>query len=107
MAETKVISSLTITSVIGNDITIITSYQPDGGGETNILPDTILAFLAEIAATYGGVGYIEGELIIEMKNYPLQINFSIDNDGNLIISSTEGDLNKYSIDSEGNLIYTE
>lgn len=105
MPETKVITSSTVTSIVGSDISIITSYREVA--DTNILPDTISAFIGDKVATFDGTSYIEGELIIQMKNNPLQIDYSIDANGNLVVISNQGDENKYSIDSNGNLIYTE
>ena len=106
MPETKVITSSTVTSIVGSDISIITSYREVT--DTNILPDTISAFIGDKVATFDGISYIEGELIIQMKNNPLQIDYSIDANGNLVVFSNQGDENKYSIDSNtGQLIYND
>lgn len=106
MPETKVITSSTVTSIVGSDISIITSYRE--ATDTNILPDTISAFIGDKVATFDGTNYKEGELIIQMKNNPTQIDYSIDANGNLIVFSNQGDENKYSIDNNtGQLRYND
>lgn len=106
MPEQKVIPSSTVTSIVGTDITILTRYREES--DVNILPDTILAFITNQTASYDGVSHVEGELIIEMKNNPLQIDYSIDSDGNLIVFSNQGDESNYSIDNQtGQLVYTD
>lgn len=46
----------------------------------------------------------EGELCMLMRNTLKDIDFEIDDDGNLIVHAE--DSNNYSLDDEGNLIYT-
>lgn len=104
MPESKIIPSLTNTTIIGSNISIVTQYQDQGENE---LPDTILAFIGDQAASFDGIGYIEGELMIQMKNNPTQIDYSINNNGDLVVFSNQGDVDKYSINSNGDLIYTE
>ena len=99
MIESKTIPTQTTVSMIGTAISICTEYVTVG------LPDTIVAFIANLVGNKDGINYIEGELVITMKNYP-NVDFSIDVDGNLIISSLEGDASNYSLDSNGNLIYS-
>jgi len=103
MPETKTISSQTTTTIKGDDITILTKFVQAG----NVLPNTLDAFISNEVSSQEGVSYEENQLLIQMKNYPTQIDYTIDDDGSLIVFSNQGDVNKYSIDSEGNLIYTE
>ena len=104
MPETKIIPSLTNTTIIGSDISIVTQYQQQGENE---LPDTILAFIGEQLASFDGVSYKEGELMIQMKNYPTQIDYSINGNGDIVVFSNQGDVDKYSVNGNGDLIYTE
>lgn len=100
MPETKVISTVTQLSTFGSNIAIKTFYQKDE------LPDTIEAFIADSVGSQNGVSYIEGELNIQMKNSPQNLNYSIDNNGNLILSINTGDGLNYSVNASGQLEYT-
>lgn len=101
MSETKIISALTSLIVNGDDIQIKTEYQ-----NIESLPDTISASLANIVGVENGTSYIEGEGLITMKNSPEHIIFSVDSNGNLILTCNTGDAGNYSINSNGELIYT-
>lgn len=100
MPEFKTLT--TITNIIINDMNVAvnTFYNLDS------LPNIIKGFIAELINTQDGVNYKEGELVFQAKNSPNEIDFYIDNKGNLIISSSTNDVSNYSIDSNGNLIYT-
>lgn len=100
MPEKKTLS--TITSLIADvdSITIHTEYK-----EAAELPNTIDAILAEAVGSLDGVSYIEGELVIEMKNYLSQINYKINDEGELVLYASTADIDYYSIDSNGNLVW--
>lgn len=98
---TSNISTITITYIVGSTIDIETIYW-DG------ITYTLLAFLAEEETTISDVSFNEGELGIIMHSdyYPTDIDYSIDNEGNLIVQGNS-DIENYSIDTDGNLIYEE
>lgn len=98
MPSSQLIPTETTISVLGSTIYIKTEYVKDE------LPDTIEAFISDVVGNKNGVNYIEGELIITMKNYP-NINFILDPFGDLIVISLEEDVANYSINSNGDLIY--
>lgn len=100
MAETKIIETQTLVTIVGSAISI-KAYYETGVSSGN----TLLAFISDIVQTVDGVGFIEGELGITMENYPTAIDYEIDNDGNLIVIADDAE--HYSIDSSGSLIYTE
>ncbi len=100
--ETKQIPTTTQLQVDGSDINIFTFYDPD------IWPNIVEVFIAEIVGMLDGVPYIEGELIVAMNNYPLQISCEINSDGEFIIWTPPGnEAEHYSINSDGDLIFTE
>lgn len=99
MAETKVIDTTTILSVIGSAITIRSEYL-------NELPDTISVQIADEVGIQDGVSYIEGEGLIQMKNSPENISYILNNNGELILLTSTGDESNYSINGNGDLIYT-
>lgn len=102
MPETVILSTLTNTTRIDSDIEIYTYYQP-----FSELPDIIQAFIAESPASLSGVGYVEGEGIVEYvsggaSGLTIYINEST---GEVSIDSS--DATSYSIDSAtGQLQYT-
>ena len=100
MAETKVLETRTSISVIGDAISIRAYYDT-----SEVSSDTIEAFISESVQVREGVPLIEGELAIIMDNYPGSIDYEIDDDGNLIVTSD--DASQYSIDSAGDLIYSD
>lgn len=90
------------------------TYNADGTCEIKVyydpnkyegLPDTILAFIAEQDGAISSKTFKENELIIIVKNFPQNINFTIDNKGNLILFVTTGDGSRYSINDMGELEY--
>lgn len=97
MPETKLVPSVTTLTVIDSVIEILTEFF-DG------LCNTISAFLSDEVSNQDGVPYIEGELIIKMVNFPDQIDYDINNQGELTVTSP--DANDYSIDNNGDLICT-
>lgn len=98
--ESKLIPTVTEYSVSDTDITIFTYYQE------NELPDTIFCAISDSVGIQNGTPFIEGELLIKVKNYPTNISYQLDNNGNLIQIISTGDEGNYSIDSNGDLIYT-
>lgn len=55
---------------------------------------------------HNGTPYGLGDLLLIMNNYPNLIDFSLTDEGELIVLSPFGDANSYSIDSNGDLIYS-
>jgi hypothetical protein len=102
MAETRVIPTVTSALTSGVNVSIKTSYQ-----EPDSLPDTIEARITSAVGIQDGTLFEQGELLIQMKNSPQNIDYMLDGDGNLILLISTGDENNYSIDSNGDLIYTE
>jgi hypothetical protein len=100
MAETKLIPTLTEFSVAGTSISITSRY------DENDLPDTLLCRIPEEVGNQNGVLFIEGELLIKVKEYLTHIDYQLDGDGNLIQLISTGDEDKYSINENGELIYT-
>lgn len=100
MPETALINTLTELTVTGSSISIKTFYDED------LLPDTILASIPDSVGIQDGIVYSEGDLLIQMKNHPEQIDYYIDGSGNLILLTSEGDASNYSINANGELIYT-
>lgn len=78
MPEQKYIPVVTSLRTEGNVIYIKSSYLED------ILPNTILALIGENPNSLDSVSYIEGELMIEMKNHPELINYYLNNNGELM-----------------------
>jgi len=101
MAEEKEIPALTSVSTIGGTVKIKTQYIKDE------LPNFILAFISETVSSQDGVGYIEGELMAQMKNYPTEIDCYVDSNGDFIIVTNSGDADSYSLNSNGELIWTD
>ena len=100
MSETKLIPTITELIVAGSGISIKTSYFED------TLPDTISAAISESSGMQDGISYVEGELLIQTKNNPQNIFYTLNSDGNLILNITTGDETSYSINSNGDLTYT-
>lgn len=98
MSEEKIIVTQTAVSIIGNTISIRSYYEQDTG------INTLLAFICDNVTIVDGISFIEGELGIQMNNYPAGIDYEINENGELIIFTE--DATNYSIDSDGNLIYT-
>lgn len=100
MPETKTLITKTEVLIIEATIRIKAYYETVVSGA-----NTILAFISDIVQTFDGVFFKEGELAIQMQNYPLEIDYQIDSNGDLIV--TGSDSSQYSIDSSGDLIYEE
>lgn len=100
MPEIKYIPIVTSTRTEENVIYVRSSYLED------ILPNTLQALIVDSTDNLDNVSYIEGELVIQMKNNPEQINYYINDNGELILFTSTGDKNNYSIDVDGNLIWT-
>ena len=101
MPEIKQISTQTRLTVSGSNIEIFTYYKEDE------LPNTILARISEEVGNQDMVPYVEGELLIQMSNYPGDIDFMLDGNGNLIVITNSGDANNYALNPlTGQLEYT-
>jgi hypothetical protein len=98
LAIIPTVTELAITN--GEEISITSRYQEDS------LPNTLAADISIIVGSQDTTNFIEGELIIRMKNYPSQINYTLDSNGNLIVVSSTGDASNYSINGNGELIWT-
>ena len=99
MVQKVQIPTTTTLTVNGNSISIFTFYNP------TVLPNTIKAFISNSVGNDNATPFIENELLIQMINYPQDIDYIIDNDGNLIVLDDTGDTDSYSIDSNGNLLW--
>lgn len=99
MPETKQIATQTEVNTVGSLIEIFTFYN-----EQDELPNTLSAFIAENAGSSSGVPYVGGELVIRLKNYPGDIDYSINSNGDLVVIAPDGSL--YAIAADGNLTYT-
>lgn len=100
MAEEKVLNTRTSVSIQGSNI-IIRAYYQEGSSILN----TLAASISEIVQTIDGVQVVEGELYTQMINYPQEIDYNIDNNGDLFINAEDSE--NYYIDSNGDLIYVE
>lgn len=95
----------TITEVTYNNdgtVDIYTYYDQD---VIDGLPNTLKAVIATSTGTNQGTPFTEGDLLITMKNWPDEINYTIDSLGNLILFTTTNDGSQYYINSEGDLMY--
>lgn len=99
MSESKQIPVVTTKTVTGSSITIFTYYD----ATQEELPNILAARIMSAVGSQNGTSYKEGELIVDMKNYPSNIDSFVDVDGNLIVTGDTGDINSYSIDSNGDL----
>lgn len=97
-AELKLIKTVTTFNAFGNLIEIFTKYNPDE------LPNVIAAFFTNTVGVDNDVPHVENELLIQMNNYPSDIDFVINPNGELIVVAP--DAAQYSVDSNGDLIYT-
>lgn len=101
MAEEKILLTQTSVSIIGNAISIRSFYNGEESAN-----DTLSAFISDIVQVVDGTPIIEGELGIQMnENYPLEIDYIIDSNGDLIVNSV--DAGHYSVNSNGELIYED
>lgn len=100
MAQEVLIPTATTVTINGQDITIYTYYN----GDITNTPGIIQAFIAEESSAIGFVSYVEGELIVVMKdNYAASIY--LDSNGNLILEAE--DSQKYYIDENGYLFFDD
>lgn len=96
MPETKLISTKTNVSIVGNNISIHTYYSEE--------EDFVLEFFVPLEdTTVESVNFLAGDLGYTQENN--NDIFEINDKGELIVSSPNAD--KYSIDENGDLIYTE
>lgn len=98
--QVRYLPTVTTLSVADDgSIAIRSSYLAD------VLPNVIAARIATGPGRQDGVSFVQGDLLLQLKNYPSQIDFVLDPaTGNLIV--TGPDAAKYSI-VEGQLLYTE
>jgi len=80
---------------------LVITVQPQSITPNTLEAELILDSGKEII---NNVTVLEGELSMILKNTLRDIDFEIDDDGNLIVHGL--DANNYSIDAEGFLIYT-
>lgn len=101
MSETKQISNTTSFVKVDGNISITTQY------EDNQLPNITKTFIGNIVGNQDNVSYKEGELVMQAKNSPEEIDFYINNRGQLIIvGENKCEVKRYSI-INGYLIYQE
>jgi hypothetical protein len=100
MSEIKQIPTVTSVTTQNVDIVIHTRYLEDG------LPNTIFAQILQQPTVQDNTLGIEGELLIQMKNHPQQIDYVLNTQGQLVVLSSTGDVDNYSINENGELIYT-
>jgi hypothetical protein len=105
MAESRKLN--TITQVVKNSdgtVAITVRYVANPGPDQ--LPNTLSGFVGDGIGRLADIQYIEGDLILLVKNYPQNINYAIDNNGDLILFCNTGDINNYYIDEEtGDLMW--
>lgn len=101
MPETKQIPTITTLTTQGSDIVIFTRFF-----ETGLLPNTINGFISSSVSSQDGTFFIENELLIQMQNFPEKINYTVNDQGELIVLSTTGDVDNYTINGNGDLIWS-
>lgn len=95
-----ILSTTTVTSIVGSDIDILTYY--DGS-----LPDINLAFLGSESGSRGGTAYVEGDGVVDYNELGVSSLFVYldESTGDVYIDSV--DSSNYSIDAQtGQLQYT-
>jgi len=97
--ETKNISNTTSVTQTSNSISIFTEYL------SNTLPNILKSLIGQIVGSQDSTPYIEGELVIQAKNMPTQIDVNLSSGGELILLGDSCELKGYSI-IDGYLIYT-
>lgn len=100
--DTLIGTSTIITYNPNGTVNIVTTYT---GGDAP--PNVISTLIAQALGNTMGINFKEGELIAYLKNYPGQINLSINDKGELLLYTSSGDSQNYSIDGNGNLNYTK
>jgi hypothetical protein len=108
MAETKLIPTVTtaISTVTTLDVTseyVGVQVNCGSGVFTTFLPNTLLARFFDDDGDLNSVPFVEGELMINGVNMPLDNDIWLETDGDLIIEGADRDA--YYIDSDGYLIY--
>lgn len=102
------IPTTTISTAVGNGIDIFTFYNKntfncDDEDVVTDLPYIVLSSITDDDSIILGELIEEEHLYIIANNFPLEIDFFVDENGELIISSF--DSNSYYIDDNGHLIY--
>lgn len=82
---------------VGSSITLLNQFN-------NGLPNILSALWAQDAGQRNETSYIENHLLVDMKNFPSDIDVSINDKGELIIIGEDAD--QYSLNTNGDLIYT-
>lgn len=101
MPETKYISNSTRVSVANGNISILTEYDDQA------YPNILSAFIGENDGIQDSVSYSYGELVLQAKNFPTDIDYYINESGQLILIGDTCELKGYSINDDGELIYEE
>lgn len=99
MSETVNIPNTTTFTKVGSAVSIFTEY------DDRALPNITKAFIALLVGNQDDIPYSEGELMIQAKNYPTEIDFVINSKGQLVLTGDSCELKGYSI-VNGYLIYT-
>jgi hypothetical protein len=100
MAEIKIIPTRTTLNVTGTQIEIFNEYWPD-----DVPPDILSSEVKEDTGVVSNGPFQEGDLVMNIKNYPFRTNVLLSSNGDLIIDSPES--NFYSINDSGELIYDD
>ena len=101
MPEVKNISSTTSIIVSGSSLSIFTEYND------NSYPNITSAFIGEGGGSQDSVSYSYGESVVQAKNSPTDIDYYIDESGQLVLIGDGCELKGYSINVNGELIYQE
>lgn len=103
MPETKKIPTVTTWNAQAGQIEIYTFYRQGGDdcSDPDTLPHTIEAFVATTSGVQDGVLYEPGDLVLQMICHPETIDYYIDGDGNLIVTTSTGDTALYSLVEKG------
>lgn len=101
MSEEKQVNFDTIYETTPGIPGVVIRVQPE-----STTPNTIQANLLNLTGKRltNNTGQLEGELMMIMKNTLYNIDFEIDDEGNLIVHAPDAE--NYSINSGGFLIYT-
>lgn len=99
-AEEKIIATITTFRSALNTIYIKSEYY------LGLLPNTISTLIGTAIGNSNSVPYIEGELVIEMNDYPTLVDYNINSSGELVVGTSTGDSSNYYVNSSGELMWT-
>lgn len=98
----QLIPTTTEVDVQATNVSIRTFYE----SIDNEPPYTVRATIIDRVGSLNGISYIENQLLIAMNRGSNDIDYNIDNEGNLIVTTPNvGDADKYEINADGALIY--